>query len=77
MNSTDYKVPVFETPTCIQPNLLGAHRGQFNLFTGEVEPVSELQGLLLDERWLFDPDFRLVLPEDRAGKEILIEKESF
>jgi hypothetical protein len=24
--------------------------------------------------WLFDPDFGLVLPEDRAGKEILVEE---
>jgi len=50
--------------------------GQFNLFTGELEPIPgprepEPQP---EERWLFDPDFRLVLPEDRAGKEILVEE---
>ena len=50
--------------------------GQFNLFTGELEPIpgspeSETQP---ETPWLFDPDFRLVLPEDRAGKEILIEE---
>jgi len=54
----------------------GQTAGQFNLFTGEVEPIPgprepEQQP---EERWLFDPDFRLVLPEDRAGKEILIEE---
>jgi len=27
-----------------------------------------------EERWLFDPDFGLVLPEDRVGKEILVEE---
>ena len=76
MNSTDYKVPISETPTCIQPNLAGGHRGQFNLFTGEEEPTPgqgepEPQP---EERWLFDPDFGLVLPEDRAGKEIVVEE---
>jgi len=74
MDSTDYNVPVSEASSYIQPNLPGGHRGQFNLFTGEVEPVPELQGPVPEERWLFDPDFRLVLPEDRAGKEILIEE---
>lgn len=50
--------------------------GQFNLFTGEVEPI---QGLKdpdphPETAWLFDPDFGLVLPEDRAGKEIVVEE---
>ena len=50
--------------------------GQFNLFTGQVEPIPgprqpEPQP---ETRWLFDPDFGLVLPEDRAGKEILVEE---
>jgi len=50
--------------------------GQYNLFSGEVEPIqrpceSEPQA---ETPWLFDPDFRLVLPEDRAGKEILVEE---
>jgi hypothetical protein len=34
---------------------------------GELEPQPETP-------WLFDPDFGLVLPEDRAGKEILVEE---
>jgi CRISPR-associated protein Cas1 len=50
--------------------------GQFNLFTGELEPIPgprepETQP---ETQWLFDPDFGLVLPEDRAGKEILVEE---
>lgn len=47
--------------------------GQINLFTGEVEPAKGEPERVPEERWLFDPDFGLVLPEDRAGKEILIE----
>jgi len=50
-------------------------QGQFNLFTGEVGPVDGgVPRKEPEERWLFDPDFRLGLPEDRAGKEILIEE---
>jgi hypothetical protein len=50
--------------------------GQFNLFTGEVEPVPGMGELepQPETPWLFDPDFGLVLPEDRAGKEILVEE---
>ena len=54
----------------------GKATGQFNLFTGEVEPIpgtSELEPQP-ETPWLFDPDFGLVLPEDRAGKEILVEE---
>jgi hypothetical protein len=50
-------------------------QGQWNLFTGELEPISESPKpeTQPETQWLFDPDFRLVLPEDRAGKEILVE----
>ncbi|HEV2499337.1 MAG TPA: CRISPR-associated endonuclease Cas1 [Terriglobia bacterium] len=48
--------------------------GQINLFTGEVEPPKGEPERCLENLWLFDPDFRLVLPEDRAGKEIVIEE---
>jgi CRISPR-associated protein Cas1 len=50
--------------------------GQFNLFTGEVEPIPGMGELepQPETPWLFDPDFGLVLPEDRAGKEILVEE---
>jgi len=49
--------------------------GQFNLFTGELEPIPESAEPepQPETQWLFDPDFGLVLPEDRAGKEILVE----
>src|SRR5437660_1833788 len=43
---------------------------QFNLFTGELEPPRK------DEipwtGWLFDPDFRVILPEERGGQEIML-----
>jgi CRISPR-associated protein Cas1 len=48
--------------------------GQINLFTGEVEPIADKSTPPPEERWLFDPDFGLVLPHDRAGKEILVEE---
>src|SRR5208337_3333045 len=50
--------------------------GQYNLFTGELDlaPGPREPEPQPEERWLFDPDFGLVLPEDRAGKEILIEE---
>jgi CRISPR-associated protein Cas1 len=50
-------------------------QGQFNLFTGELEPIPESPEPepQPETQWLFDPDFGLVLPEDRAGKEILVE----
>ena len=50
--------------------------GQINPFTGELEPIPGLgePGPQPETQWLFDPDFRLVLPEDRAGKEIVVEE---
>ncbi len=43
-------------------------QGQFNLFTGELEPLPRGAAALPEEAWLFDPDFGLVLPNDPAGK---------
>ncbi len=48
--------------------------GQYNLFTGELERLPASDGEASESGWLFDPDFGLVLPEDRAGKEILVEE---
>jgi CRISP-associated protein Cas1 len=48
-------------------------RGQYNLLTGELEPFAHDPAPALEEAWLFDPDFGLVLPEDPAGKEVLVE----
>jgi CRISPR-associated protein Cas1 len=48
--------------------------GQYNLFTGGLEPISNvLEAPVAESGWLFDPDFRLVLPEDPAGKEVQVE----
>ena len=63
-------------PTLNEPSATSIGSGQYNLFTGEVEPIpgspeSEPQP---ETPWLFDPDFRLVLPEDRAGKEIVVDE---
>ena len=44
--------------------------GQYNLFTGELEPL--LSDAVPETGWLFDPDFGVVLPEDRAGREVAI-----
>ncbi len=58
------------------PDARGDHLpGQYNLFTGELEPIPESPEPQPrpETPWLFDPDFRLVLPEDRAGKEVLLE----
>jgi CRISP-associated protein Cas1 len=43
---------------------------QYNLFTGELEPL--LADEVTETGWLFDPDFGVVLPEDRAGREVAI-----
>jgi CRISPR-associated protein Cas1 len=50
--------------------------GQFNLFTGEVEPIPRpgVPESPPETPWLFDPDFGLVLPENPVGKEILVEE---
>jgi CRISP-associated protein Cas1 len=48
-------------------------RGQLNLFTGRLEPLPPQPAELPEEAWLFDPDFGLVLPDDPAGKEVLVE----
>ncbi len=47
--------------------------GQYNLFTGELEPFPDGPSPLPEEAWLFDPDFGLVLPDDPAGREVLVE----
>jgi CRISP-associated protein Cas1 len=49
-------------------------QGQLNLFTGEIELLTDARARVPEELWLFDPDFGLVLPEGLAGKEILVEE---
>ncbi len=45
--------------------------GQYNLFTGELEPLL-FEEAVPETGWLFDPDFGVVLPEDVAGREIAV-----
>jgi len=44
--------------------------GQYNLFTGELEPLRTDE--IPESGWLFDPDFGIVLPEDVAGREVAV-----
>ncbi len=44
--------------------------GQYNLFTGELEPL--LTHEVPETGWLFDPDFGIVLPDNVAGREIVV-----
>ena len=47
--------------------------GQLNLFTGESETPPRDEYLAL-QGWLFDPDWNLVLPDNVAGREIVIDQ---
>jgi CRISP-associated protein Cas1 len=47
--------------------------GQYNLLTGELEPLRADEGFP-ESGWLFDPDFGLVLPEDVAGRQVIIDE---
>jgi len=42
--------------------------GQWNLFTGELEPIPAQNGELPEPGWLFDPEWGMVLPKDLAGR---------
>jgi hypothetical protein len=48
--------------------------GQYNLFTGELEPIAAGNGEAAKPGWLFDPVLGLVLPENPAGREIVIDE---
>jgi len=47
--------------------------GQLNLFTGQLDGESADQYLAV-QGWLFDPDWNLVLPDNVAGREILVDQ---
>jgi CRISPR-associated protein Cas1 len=47
--------------------------GQWNLLTGELEPFPTA-GEVPESGWLFDPDFGFVLPEDAAGRQVIIDE---
>jgi len=51
------------------PRASSAISGQFNLFTGELEPLASGPAPLPEEAWLFDPDFGLVLTDDTGDRE--------
>jgi CRISPR-associated protein Cas1 len=46
--------------------------GQLNLLTGELEPLRTDE--VPESGWLFDPDFGMVLPEDVAGRQVIIDE---
>jgi CRISPR-associated protein Cas1 len=48
-------------------------RGQWNLLTGELEPF-RAEETIPEPGWLFDPDFGLVLPEDVAGRQVIVDE---
>jgi CRISPR-associated protein Cas1 len=47
--------------------------GQWNLLSGALEPLRTDEEIP-ESGWLFDPDFGLVLPEDVAGRQVLIDE---
>jgi CRISP-associated protein Cas1 len=47
-----------------------AETGQYNLFTGDLEPQRFDE--VPETGWLFDPDLGIVLPEDIAGREVAV-----
>src|SRR5581483_9182488 len=48
--------------------------GQYNLFTGELEPIAVSDGKAPESGWLFDPDWGVVLPEDVAGRQVIVDE---
>src|SRR3990172_2720090 len=51
--------------------------GQYHLFTGELDPAwaeRNGNGANAESGWLFDPDWGLVLPENPAGQEIVVDQ---
>lgn len=44
--------------------------GQYNLLTGELEPLHTAG--VPETGWLFDPDFGIVLPKDLPGREVAV-----
>jgi len=73
---SDELAPLLEQAGYLSPetsHLPPAACGQYNLFTGELEPFPDRPAPAREEPWLFDPDFGLVLPDDPAGKEVLVE----
>jgi CRISPR-associated protein Cas1 len=47
--------------------------GQWNLLTGELEPL-RTEETIAETGWLFDPDFGLALPENVAGRQVIVDE---
>src|SRR5579884_2167356 len=50
-----------------------AELGQYNLLTGQLEPFRN-EEIIPETGWLFDPDFRMVLPDDVAGRQVIVDE---
>src|SRR5579885_1680579 len=48
--------------------------GQWNLFTGELEPIPPQNGDAPESGWLFDPEWGMVLPKNPAGQEVVVDE---
>jgi len=48
--------------------------GQWNLFTGELEPIPLQDSEAAESGWLFDPEWGMVLPKNPAGQEIVVDE---
>lgn len=64
---------VHEAAQLFQPSPKRPAQGQLNLFTGQIELLADAPARVPEDLWLFDPDFGLVLPDDLAGREVLVE----
>ena len=49
-----------------------AELGQYNLLTGQLEPFRN-EEIIPETGWLFDPDFRIVLHGDVAGRQVIVD----
>ena len=48
--------------------------GQWNLFTGKLEPIPAQNGDAPESGWLFDPEWGMVLPKNPAGQEVVVDE---
>jgi len=48
--------------------------GQWNLFTGELEPIPAQNGDVPESGWLFDTEWGMVLPKNPAGQEVVVDE---
>jgi CRISPR-associated protein Cas1 len=48
--------------------------GQWNLFTGDLEPIPGQNDDIAESGWLFDPEWGMVLPKNPAGQEVVVDE---